>query len=254
MIDFYLGRKSEIKKKFEASGFFQSENQILELKTICEKDGFKGYLEKLKKKFNLEIEFREIDETKYPVMIKFSYFEEEKRVAQEVIKELKKIMKMNNIKYYFIGEEIKSNNIFNKLIETMLNLRKKINEKEGTIKMLEKEIKQIDIIIKELKGNQIENKAKIIKLEEVKKLIEESIIKEKVKIKILKEQNELIKNLKKEKNKIEDKIKNIEKEKNEIENRIENLEKDKNKNHKEIEKLGKEIIEKEEKIRKRKTK
>ena len=78
-------------------------------------------MKKLKKKFNLEIEFKEIDETKYPIMIKFAYFAEEKRDVQDVIKELKKIMEISNIKYYFLGEEIKSNNKFNKSIE-ILNL------------------------------------------------------------------------------------------------------------------------------------
>ena len=109
MINFYLGRKSEIKKEYEDSGFFKNKQQILKLKINYENDRFKGYLNKLKKEFNLKIEFREIDETKYPVMIKFSYHEKEKGVAQDIIKELKEIMKRNKIKHYFIGEKKQMN-------------------------------------------------------------------------------------------------------------------------------------------------
>ena len=244
MIDFYLGRKSEI-KKMEPSGFFQNEQQILELKTSYESDIFKKKLKKLEKEFNLEIEFKEIDETKYPAMIKFRYSEEEKTVAQDIIKELNKIMETNNIKYYFLGEEIKSNNKINKLIKKIITLEKEIIEKE---EKLEEDIKQIEEKIPKLKEEQSKNNEEIRKLEEIKKSIEESITKEKENVESKKEK----KKIEEEKNKIEDKIKKLEEKKNENDKEIKKLRKEINKKEEEINKLEKEKQNKKEQIKKTK--
>ena len=105
MIDFYLKRNTE--RKYNNYNNNNKEN----LKRVLEQDEFKNILNQFEKEFNLEIEFRDIGDKKYPVNIRFKYYALDIEIANITINELKKIMKHNSIKKYFISELVENNEI-----------------------------------------------------------------------------------------------------------------------------------------------
>ena len=120
MIDFYLNtRNSEY-----TNDYFQNENKN-ELKNILQKNDFKNVLENFQEKFNLEIEFKEIENKKYPVNIRFMYHQKDKKNAENVLNKLKDKIK-NKIKKYFIGEYIIQDKK-ESLLKAMDFLKEKIN-------------------------------------------------------------------------------------------------------------------------------
>ena len=164
-IDFYLGRKSEQKfDNFDVLKKYKLKQDILE------KEEFNIYLNHLKQRFNLEFEFRQIENYKYPVNIRFKYYDEDKNAAQEVIKHLKqKLDSYPDIKRYFIMEKVlknekqkindydnKSNElckITNKNEELEMQLKKsteELNYNRNKKKDLEKQLKEKDEVIQNL--------------------------------------------------------------------------------------------------------
>ena len=92
-----------------------------------------NYFQNFKKEFNIEIEFSKIGDKKYPVNIRFNYYEEDQKDAKQVIVQLKNIINSNNfIKKYFILPKIKKTDKQKmKDMENKINeLMKIINEKE----------------------------------------------------------------------------------------------------------------------------
>jgi hypothetical protein len=123
MIDYYLKRNSE--QDYNKYNINNKEN----FKRALEQDEFKNILSLFKRKFNLEIEFRDIGKKKYPVNIRFKYHEIDKELAfKKTIKELKNIMKINNIKQYFISELVEEGNI-NEKYEILIRQSKEKDKK-----------------------------------------------------------------------------------------------------------------------------
>ena len=150
---------------------FDKEQKYLLKKEVFEKDDFKNCLKKLDKEFNLEIEFREIETRKYPINIRFKYYEEDKKEAQKVIGQLKEKINSNyKIKKIFVLEKIQNQELENKMNEILTLIHKK-----------EELEKQTKILNEELNNIKNDNKKKIEDLEEQ-----------------LKEKNDKIQNLEKE--------------------------------------------------------
>ena len=121
MIDFYLNtRNSEY-----SNDYFQKENKD-ELKNILQKNEYKNILENFTQKFNLEIEFKEIENKKFPVNIRFMYHQKDTKNAQNILNKLKGSIK-NKIKKYFIGEYVIQDKK-ESLLKAMDFLKEKINE------------------------------------------------------------------------------------------------------------------------------
>ena len=121
MIDFYLNtRNSEY-----SNDYFQKENKN-ELKNILQKNEFSKILQNFTQKFNLEIEFKEIENKKYPVNIRFMYHQKDTKIAEEILNKLKNNIK-NKIKKYFIGEYVIQDKK-DSLLKAMDYLKEKINE------------------------------------------------------------------------------------------------------------------------------
>ena len=100
MINFYLNtRNSEY-----TNDYFNNENKE-ELKNILQKDEFKKILENFSQNFNLEIEFKEIENKKYPVNIRFMYHQKDTKNAEKILNKLEYHLK-NKIKKYFIGQNV----------------------------------------------------------------------------------------------------------------------------------------------------
>ena len=125
MIDFYLNtRNSEY-----SNDYFQKENKD-ELKNILQKNEYKNILENFTQKFNLEIEFKEIENKKFPVNIRFMYHQKDSKNAGNILNKLKNSIK-NKIKKYFIGEYIIQDKK-ESLLKAMDYLKEKINELNST--------------------------------------------------------------------------------------------------------------------------
>ena len=121
MIDFYLNtRNSEYK-----NDYFKNENKD-ELKNVLQKNEYKNILENFTQKFNLEIEFKEIETKKYPVNIRFMYHQKDTKNAQNILNKLKSFIK-SKIKKYFIGEYVIQDKK-ESLLKAMDYLKEKINE------------------------------------------------------------------------------------------------------------------------------
>ena len=100
MINFYLNtRNSQY-----TNDYFTSENKE-ELKNVLQKEEFKNILENFSQNFNLEIEFKEIENKKYPVNIRFMYHQKDSKNAEKIMNKLEYYIK-NKIKKYFIGKNI----------------------------------------------------------------------------------------------------------------------------------------------------
>ena len=161
-IDFYLGRNSE--KKFEN---FDVEKKYKLKKDIFEKEEFKNDLKKLKQEFNLEIEFRQIKNDKYPVNIRFKYYDEDKDAAQNVIENLKKILKSRSeIKNYFIMNKVLKNekqkiNDYDNNSNELCKITNKNDELEKQLKKSTEELNYTKIAKKDLE-KELEEKNKII--------------------------------------------------------------------------------------------
>ena len=98
IIDFYLNtRNSEYK-----NDFFTEENKN-EVTQILRKTDFQKIIEDFKEKFNLEIEFKEIENKKYPVNIRFMYHQKDSKNADIF---MNKLISKINIKKYFISKNI----------------------------------------------------------------------------------------------------------------------------------------------------
>ena len=121
MIDFYLNtRNSQY-----TNDYFENDNKN-ELKNTLQKNEFKKILENFTQKFNLEIEFKEIENKKYPVNIRFMYHQKDTKNAENILNKLKNNIK-NKIKKYFIGEYIIQDKK-ESLLKAMDFLKEKINE------------------------------------------------------------------------------------------------------------------------------
>ena len=100
MINFYLNtRNSQY-----TNDYFTDENKE-ELKSVLQKEEFKNILENFSQNFNLEIEFKEIENKKYPVNIRFMYHQKDSKNAEKILNKLEYNIK-NKIKKYFIGKNI----------------------------------------------------------------------------------------------------------------------------------------------------
>ena len=125
MINFYLNtRNSQY-----TNDYFTKENKE-ELKSILQKDEFKNILENFSQNFNLEIEFKEIENKKYPVNIRFMYHQKDSKNAEQILNKLGRGVK-SKIKKYFIGQ-----NIIKDKKESLLGaldfLKQKLNDELNT--------------------------------------------------------------------------------------------------------------------------
>ena len=125
MINFYLNtRNSEY-----TNDYFENENKE-ELKNILQKDEFKSILENFSQNFNLEIEFKEIENKKYPVNIRFMYHQKDSKNAEKILNKLECHIK-NKIKKYFIGKNIIKDKK-ESLLKAMDYLKQKLSEELKT--------------------------------------------------------------------------------------------------------------------------
>ena len=125
MINFYLNtRNSEY-----TNDYFENENKE-ELKNILQKDEFKSILENFSQNFNLEIEFKEIENKKYPVNIRFMYHQKDSKNAEKILNKLKYHIK-DKIKKYFIGKNIIKDKK-ESLLKAMDYLKQKLSEELKT--------------------------------------------------------------------------------------------------------------------------
>jgi hypothetical protein len=77
---------------------------------VFEKNEFKSIIKEFKKEFNLEIEFKETSSVKYPINIKFKYYEVDRDVAKNVIRQLKNAINSGyKIKKNFLAEKNSKN-------------------------------------------------------------------------------------------------------------------------------------------------
>jgi hypothetical protein len=104
-IEYYLERNSENKKKKLFDCF--KKDDIYLLKEKCENRDFKDYLGKLKEKYNITIEFREIGDKKYPVNVRFEYHQDDEETAIDIIRKLENYIKNLEIKKKFIVKKPK---------------------------------------------------------------------------------------------------------------------------------------------------
>jgi len=121
MINFYLNtRNSQY-----TNDYFTKENKD-ELKSILQKDEFKNILENFSQNFNLEIEFKEIENKKYPVNIHFMYHQKDAKNAEQILTKLEHNIK-SKIKKYFIGQNIIKDKSLADKIELRLQKDNKIS-------------------------------------------------------------------------------------------------------------------------------
>ena len=121
MINFYLNtRNSQY-----TNDYFTDENKE-ELKSVLQKEEFKNILENFSQNFNLEIEFKEIENKKYPVNIRFMYHQKDSKNAEKILNKLEYNIK-NKIKKYFIGQNIIKNKK-ESLLGAMDYLKQKLND------------------------------------------------------------------------------------------------------------------------------
>ena len=121
IIDFYLNtRNSEY-----SNDYFKNENKD-ELKNILQKNEFKNIFENFQQRFNLEIEFKEIENKKFPVNIRFMYHQKDTKNAENILNKLKNNIQ-KKIKKYFIGEYIIQDKK-ESLLKAMDYLKEKINK------------------------------------------------------------------------------------------------------------------------------
>ena len=155
-IEYYLERDSVQKEKKLFDCFKKDDINLL--KDNCENDDFKDCLGKMKEKYNITIEFREIGDKKYPVNVRFEYHQDDEETAKDIIRKLENYIKNLEIKKKFIVKKPKKsdnqkndeyNKIENELIESNSNvarLKKKldneIEEKETYKSELNKERKE----------------------------------------------------------------------------------------------------------------
>ena len=126
MIDFYLNtRNSEY-----TNDYFQKEDKN-DLKNILQKKEYQNILENFTQKFNLEIEFKEIENKKYPVNIRFMYHQKDTKNAENILNKLKNYIN-NKIKKYFIGEYIIQDKK-ESLLKAMDYLKEKLNSIDNNI-------------------------------------------------------------------------------------------------------------------------
>ena len=126
MIDFYLNtRNSEY-----TNDYFQKEDKN-DLKNILQKKEYQNILENFTQKFNLEIEFKEIENKKYPVNIRFMYHQKDTKNAENILNKLKNYIN-NKIKKYFIGEYIIQDKK-ESLLKAMDFLKEKLNSIDNNI-------------------------------------------------------------------------------------------------------------------------
>ena len=239
MIEYYLKRNSE--QKYNEYNNKNKEN----FKRALDQDEFKKILKLFDREFNLEIEFTDIGKKKYPVNIRFKYHEIDKELAfKKTIKELKNIMKINNIKQYFISELVEEGNINEKYeilirqsqekdkkceeLTNKLNKEKKNKEEYGKkIKELEKENQEYLKTIKKIGEEKEKCINKINKLEEEKKELEEEKKEFLKKTKKLEEYSKKIKKLEKDIEEYTKKNKKLEEDKNECTKKIKMIEEEK---------------------------
>ena len=124
-IEYYL--KSNSKNEFDC----YKKDDKYSLKSKCEENNFKNYLGKLKEKYNIQIEFRKIDNKKYPVNIRFEYHQDDENAAKEILKELEKYIKDElEIKKHFIVKKIKKDDnkeLINEIKDDNKELTNEIN-------------------------------------------------------------------------------------------------------------------------------
>ena len=121
MINFYLNtRNSQY-----TNDYFTDENKE-ELKSVLQKEEFKNILENFSQNFNLEIEFKEIENKKYPVNIRFMYHQKDSKNAEKILNKLEYNIK-NKIKKYFIGKNIIKDKK-ESLLGAMDYLKQKLND------------------------------------------------------------------------------------------------------------------------------
>ena len=121
MINFYLNtRNSQY-----TNDYFTDENKE-ELKSVLQKEEFKNILENFSQNFNLEIEFKEIENKKYPVNIRFMYHQKDSKNAEKILNKLEYNIK-NKIKKYFIGQNIIKDKK-ESLLGAMDYLKQKLND------------------------------------------------------------------------------------------------------------------------------
>ena len=126
MIDFYLNtRNSEY-----TNDYFKNEDKN-ELKNILQKKEYQNILENFTQKFNLEIEFKEIESKKYPVNIRFMYHQKDSKNAENILSKLKNYIN-SKIKRYFIGEYIIQDKK-QSLLKAMDYLKEKLNKIDNNI-------------------------------------------------------------------------------------------------------------------------
>ena len=127
MINFYLNTRN----KDYTNDYFTSENKE-EIKNILQKDEFKNILENFSQNFNLEIEFKEIENKKYPVNIRFMYHQKDTKNAEKILNKLEYNIK-NKIKKYFIGQNIIKDKK-ESLLGAMDYLKQKLNDELNNTK------------------------------------------------------------------------------------------------------------------------
>ena len=127
-INYYL--EYNTKKNFNCYG----EDDKYSLKEDFENNDFKKYLEKLKQKYNLKIEFKEIgteNETKkYPLIIRFEYHQDDEKYAEDILRHLEDKINNLGIKYkHLIIKKIKqNNNQINDDKNGLIQSHRKVNE------------------------------------------------------------------------------------------------------------------------------
>ena len=127
MINFYLNtRNSQY-----TNDYFTTENKE-ELKNVLQKEEFKNILENFSQNFNLEIEFKEIENKKYPINIRFMYHQKDTKNAEKILNKLEYNIK-NKIKKYFIGQNIIKDKK-ESLLGAMDYLKQKLNDELNNTK------------------------------------------------------------------------------------------------------------------------
>ena len=157
-IEYYLERNSE-NIKYELFDCYKKDD-IYSLKKNCENNNFKEHLGKLKEKYNIEIEFREIGDKKYPVNVRFEYHQEDEKTAKDIMKQLKDYIQKLKIKKHFFVKIIKKsdnqkkdddNKIMNELMESHRSVSKL--KKELKTEKKEKEFYKNEFNKEQLKIN-----------------------------------------------------------------------------------------------------
>ena len=234
-IEYYIKRESSLNENDKNN--YNLDSKTLLQEGVFEKNEFKSIIKEFKKEFNLEIEFKETSSVKYPINIKFKYFEVDRDVAKNVIRQLKNAMNSAyKIKKHFFAEKIQKTNVqkiqedqkkIDELYSIIFNLNKEKEEKENKEKKELFEKEQYEKKIVELK-KEIENLKK--KIEEFEK--EKDNYSKKMEG-LIKEKENLEKNSQLEQNK----KKELEEEIKQSKNKIEELNKELNQTKKKLEEL-----------------